>query len=131
MQLLIYAASFNPIARDLRKRIQSIGPETWTGTTFCTSLMALDKQLRKPLGPSSIGIMIPSDDDELADLIGMRHLLRDMRVILILPPGARPDMGHTLAHMLRPRFITRTDENLDEVTAVLRKMMDAACAAAL
>ena len=131
MQLLIYAASSNSIARDLRKRIQSIGLETWAGTTFCTSLAALDKQLRKPLGPSSIGIMIPSDDDELADLIGMRHLLRDMRVILILPPGARPDMGHTLAHMLRPRFITRTDENLDEVTAVLRKMMDAACAAAL
>lgn len=131
MQLLIYAAANNVVGRDLRKRIQSTGLETGFGTTFCTSLVALDRHLRKPLGKSPVGILIPSDEDELAALIGMRHLLRDMRLILILPDGQKPNIAHARAHMLRPRFITYADKRLEEVIAVLWKMRRAACAAAV
>lgn len=127
MRLLLYATPSNIVGRDLRKRIRSSWFETWTELAFCPSLAALDKQLRKPLGQSAIGILIPSDTDELAALIRMRHLLRGMRLILILPAGHQPDIVHARAHMLRPRFITDADKNLQEITAVLEKMMTAAC----
>jgi hypothetical protein len=125
MKLLIYATPANTIGRDLIERIRSTGIETGAETAYCPSLSALDKQLRKPQGLSPIGIMIPSDDDELAALIGMRHLLRDIRLILILPNCHQPTVAHTRAHMLRPRFITYADKNLEEVAAVLWKMKDA------
>jgi hypothetical protein len=126
MRLLIYATPANAVGRDLRKTIQSSGFEADTDTIYCSSLAALDKQLRKPLG-RSIGIMIPSDEDELAALIGMRHLLRGMRLILVLPASLQPNITQAQAHMLQPRFITHTDKNIEEVTAVLWKMMDAVC----
>jgi hypothetical protein len=131
MRLLVYAASSNIVARDLRKKIQSSGFKTWTETAYCPTLAALDKQLRKPLGPAAIGILIPSDTDELAALLGMRHLLRDMRLILILPAGHQPDIVHALAHMLRPRYITYADKSLEEVIAVLWKMTAVVCGVAV
>jgi hypothetical protein len=131
MQLLIYAAASNATGRDLREKIQSMGFETAVRITYCSSMLALDKHLRKPLGLSPIGIIIPSDDSELADLMGMRHLLRGMRVILILPTSHLPNIAHSRAHLLRPRFITYADVHLEEIIAVLRKMMDAVCAVAI
>jgi hypothetical protein len=125
MKLLIYACPSNSVGRGLRKKLQSTGVEAWAEAAYCNSLVALDKHLRKPLGKSPVGILIPSDDDELAALIGMRYLLHDMRLILILADSHQPNIAHTHAHMLRPRFITYADKNLEEVIAVLWKMMDA------
>jgi hypothetical protein len=131
MKLLIYAAPSSTVGRDLRKRINSTRLETGAETAYCNSMSALEKHLRKPLGISPVGILIPSDDDELAALIGMRHLLSGMRLILILPSSLQPNFAHARAHMLRPRFITSADKNLEEVTAVLWKIKDSVCAAAV
>lgn len=130
MKLLIYTAPSNTVGRDLRKGIRSTGLEARVETIYCPSLPALEKQLRKPLGISPIGILMPPDVDELAALIDMRRLLRGMRLILILPAGHPQKRALHRAHMLCPRFITQADKNLEEVTAVLWKMMDAVCAVA-
>lgn len=129
MQLMIYATPSNTVAQDLRKKIRSMGLETGTETIYCPSLSVLDKHLRKPLGLPPIGILIPSDDDELTALIGLRHLLRGMRLILILPTCRQPNIAHARAHLLCPRFVTDAEKNLEEVTAVLWKMKRAVCAA--
>ena len=126
MRLLIYAAPSDMVGLDLQKRIRSSWFEAWTETAFCPSLAALDKLLRQPLGPSPIGILIPPDTDKLGALLGMRHLLRGMRLILILPAGCPPDIVHARAHMLHPRFITYSDK-IQEITAVLWKMMETVC----
>jgi hypothetical protein len=125
MQLLIFASPFSRIGRNLQKKIQAMDPGIQS--TYCASLMALDKQLRKPNGVSPIGIFSPADESELAALIGMRHLLRDMRLILILPDNPGLDITSTSAHMLRPRFISYADSDLSDVTAVLSKMNGAEC----
>jgi hypothetical protein len=131
MKLLVYAAPAIDAARDLLDRIRSSGLHAGVETVHCPSLSSLDEQLRRPLGISPIGILIPSTESELAALIGMRHLLRDIRLILILTGSLRPDTPHARAHMLRPRFVSVADKNLDEVTAVLWKMMDTACGIAV
>ncbi len=120
MQLLIYASPLNMIGRNLEKKIKSMDVDAHS--TYCTSLKALDKYLRQPIDVSPIGILIPSDDGELAALIGMRHLLRDIRLILILSGNRNLDIADTRAHMLRPRFISYADGDLADVTAVLCKM---------
>lgn len=120
MQLLIYASPFNLTGRNLEKKIQPLNLADHI--VCCASLKALDEYLRQPIGVPTIGILIPSDDGELAALIGMRHLLRDMRLILILPQNHTLDTTNTSAHMLRPRFIGYADGDLSDVTGVLCKM---------
>ena len=123
MQLLIYASPDSAIGRDLEKRIRTLQLEI--PSTYCTSLMALAKLLRKPMELPSIGIILLSNEHELTDLIGMRHLLRDMRLIVVLPGSSQTNISHAQAHLLRPRFITYADKNLEEVTDVLWKMKTA------
>lgn len=120
MQLLIYASPLNLIGRNLQKRIKSVIVDA--NSTYCTSLEALDEFLRQPIGVSPIGILIPSDDSELAVLVGMRHLLRDIRLILVLPGKRAASAGIFNAHLLRPRFISYADGDLSDITAVLCKM---------
>ncbi len=121
MQLLIYASPLNMIGRNLLKKIKSALADTHS--TYCASLQALDEFLRRPIGVTPIGILIPSDEGELAALVGMRHLLRDMRLILVLPGNhASATVNSSIAHMLRPRFISYADGDLSDITAVLCKM---------
>ena len=120
MQILIYTTPLNLIGRNLKKNIQRLNLADHI--TCCTSLKALDKYLRQPIGVPTIGILIPSDDGELAALIGMRHLLRDMRLILILPSNHTLKTANTSAHLLRPRYISYATGNFSDVTAVLSKM---------
>jgi hypothetical protein len=131
MKLLIYTSPSNAIGQDLLKTIRASGPEAGVETIYCPSLPALEKQLRSPLGLSPIGIMMPPDEDELAALIDMRRLLGGIRLILVLPPGHQQKEAHIRAHMLCPRFITHADRNLEEVIAVLWKMMETVCGAAV
>jgi hypothetical protein len=126
MQLLIFASPSSAIGRDLQERIRSLQLEI--PQTYCKSLAALNAYLRKPMGLLSIGVLIPSDEHALTDLIGIRHLLRDMRLIVILPTSRLANRAQ--AHMLRPRFISDADGDLGDITAVICKMKDAACAPA-
>lgn len=120
MQLLIYASPLNLTGRNLQKRIKSVIADA--DSTYCSSLKALDEFLRQPIGASPIGILMPSDEGELAVLVGMRHLLRDMRLILVLPGKRTTGAGSFSAHLLRPRFISYADGDLGDITAVLCKM---------
>ena len=125
MQLLIYASSANTIGRDLKKKIRSLELEILS--TYCTSLVALKEYVRKPMGLSPICVLILSDERELTELIGMRELFRDMRLIVILPSTEQPNGAHTRAHLLRPRFISDADGDLGDVTAVICKMKESVC----
>ncbi len=121
MQLIIYASPLNVVGRNLAKKFLSLNAKIQS--TCFTSLQALDAYLRHPLGVSPICVLIPSDGGELAALIGIRHLLRDMRIILVLPPNQDPQISPASAHMLRPRFISYADGDMSDVTAVLYKML--------
>ena len=54
-------------------------------------------------------------------MLSLRKLLSDLRLILILPDRDRDTVMS--AHALRPRFLTYADGNLDDIAAVLRKML--------
>ena len=120
MQLMIYVSPFSLMGRQMKKNIESMPVNAQR--TYCASLSSLETYLRKPKGISPIGILAPSNDGELAALIGMRHLLRDMLLILILPKCSPDGIPQSHIHMLRPRYISYADGDLSDVTAVLNKM---------
>jgi hypothetical protein len=117
MQLLVYTAPFVDAGR-MKKMLD--GRDGDRCCLYFTALSALAAYLRKPLGFPSICILAPADERELTQLNGMRHLLRDMRIVLILPDGEPQTISE--AHYLRPRHVAYADGNLADVKAVVDKM---------
>ena len=120
MYLLIYASALSPVSRSLDALIRSMAMDIQTAC--CSSLEELDDFLRQPATSRPIGLLLPSNDGELAALIGVRHLFRDMRLILLLPGRQEPADRHPNPHKLHPRFIGYADGDLSTITAILSKM---------
>jgi hypothetical protein len=76
--------------------------------------------LSRHLGFQLIAILFPSNPEELNNLLEVRHLMHNTRIILVLPD----EQVRTISdgHLLRPRFITTAGGNLNDVAAVAQKM---------
>lgn len=118
MQLLIYAAADTPAGQNLLNKITF---ETDAGPLdIFDSLDALTQRLRKPISTSLLAVLLPKDDQELTALIQMRHLLRNIRIVLVLPNREGKSIADS--HILRPRYISYSDGDMADVVAVLHKM---------
>jgi hypothetical protein len=121
MQLLIYAPPFDPAGRIVLK---SIGSQNNGFETTCLYTMQdLEKHLRQPSPLPKIILLIPQNQDDLDSLIAMGHLMRDTKVVLMLPG----DDHHinAKAHQLRPRFVGYNDGDPSHLTTVICKLMEA------
>ena len=122
INVLIYAASVDMDGMDgkyLKKLLKTLAVKNQPEIYF--AIETLIERLRKPLGQNFIGILIPGDQRELSNLITIRHLFRDMRIILVLPDNEEATVSR--GHYLRPRFLTYADSNFSDVIAVMDNMM--------
>ena len=87
----------------------------------CTTLADLTRRLRQPQNNIGIALLTAKTKQDLEDLVALRELLSDIRVILILPDRDHDTISK--AHALYPRFLTYIDRDFDEVKAVLSKML--------
>jgi hypothetical protein len=87
-----------------------------------SSINDIKKRLQRPMKEKVVGIFMPSDDKDLSDLLSINHLVKDMRIILVLPN--KDEKTISIGHSLRPRFLTYADGDLSDVAAVMIKMMD-------
>jgi hypothetical protein len=90
--------------------------------TICRTVDALSRALRRPWSCAEIVILLTSGTKEILDILSVKDLLWDMKIILILPDSS-PD---TVAkgHLLRPRFMSDCQGNFQDVAAVLKRMME-------
>jgi len=72
-------------------------------------------------GPT-VAVLLADNKEDLRKLRSIRHQLSDIDFILILPDreAETTRMGYSLA----PRFLTCVEDNLDEVAAILGKMIE-------
>lgn len=123
MRFLIYASPFDVTGRDALNFIRSL--DSCCETIYIPSIDELKTHLGQPTHlPESI-VLMPKDIGELDDLISLSHLLRDTKVILMLPRGCQRISSKV--NLLRPRFVGYADEDLSYLTAVIHKMADANC----
>lgn len=118
MKLLVYASPFNRAVPTLLKSLSTLTADIHS--EHIASLESLAACLRKPMGVPSVGILMPPDRSELSALVNHRHLLRDMRIILVLPDAEAATMK--TAHLLRPRYVSYGDGDLSDVVAVTSRM---------
>jgi L-lactate utilization protein LutB len=81
----------------------------------------LSQSLRHPTEDSGVAVLLASNQEDLMNMISMRHLFQNIRIILLLPSKESEIVA--LAHQLRPRFLTDINTDLAEITAVLKKML--------
>jgi len=120
MNLLIYVAPSNGVW----ERLRSVIPTTASSMKLdiCHSLDALSHRLRSPSADFTAAILVASSYQELLDLVTFSDLLTDLRIIMILPDRNKNTIAK--AHTLRPRFLTYLENGLNDVTAVLNKMLE-------
>ena len=86
----------------------------------CRTLSDLSQSLRQPEEDLGVAVLLVSDQEDLQNIISIRHLFQTIRIILLLP-NKEPETV-VMAHQLRPRFLTGRNNDLAEVMAVLKKM---------
>lgn len=117
MRILVYAPSEGGSGKDLRKVMEERGfGEAETHDT----MEGLCVSLRQPRGDMVFAVLLAESREELDKLLSIRHLLSDIRMILILPDRESDTIAK--GHSLRPRFLTYSDANFTDIAVVLNRM---------
>jgi hypothetical protein len=118
MELLIYSTKTEGAGERLLRVTGLLLPEY--KFEICRSVNELSRRLRQPVFGPTVALLLASSKAELQDILSIRDLLGDAKIILIVP-DANPD---TLAkgHTLKPRFLTYSESDFIDVIAVLKRM---------
>jgi hypothetical protein len=119
MNVLFYGSEKDKSIKELCNVVFKSVPKS--KTEKCTTLTDLTRRLRQPQNNVGIALLTAKTKQDLEDLVALRELLADIRVILILPDRDHDTISK--AHALYPRFLTYIDRDFDEVKAVLSKML--------
>jgi hypothetical protein len=119
MKVLYYGTTNNGAGKRLQKVIESVVPIE--DTEVYRDVEELGRRLRLPTCDVSISVFLTKSKAELFDLILMKKLLLDMRILLVLPDGDNETI--TMGHTLFPRFLTYMDSDFKDVEAVLKKII--------
>ena len=105
------------------RRLQEVIAPAVAGHTVvnCGSVFELATHLRRPGTYDIIAVILAGSRSELDELLGIRHLLDNVRTILILPDGETDSVSK--GHALCPRFLTYADTDPTSVQAVLTQML--------
>lgn len=119
MKIFLYSKMGNQFGDILERLIETHLLEVEMGVY--RTIDSLSQNLRQPIEDSGIAILVASNQGDLQNILSIRHFFQNIRIILVLPSKKTEIIN--LAHQLRPRFLTDTNTDLAEITAVLKKML--------
>ena len=114
--ILFYAAEENQVVQTLEAQL------TPYSVVRCRSVENMASRLRRPGHGLNVALVVISAESEMAAINELGALLRDLRLIIVLPK--RDDAIVAWAHRMGPRFIAYADNGYAHVGAVLSKMLD-------
>lgn len=88
----------------------------------CHSLDTLTKLLCHPSFERAVVVLLARNHANLSEILTIRALLDDNRVILILPDRSEATISQ--GHKLHPRYLSYAGGDFKDVAAVLRKMIN-------
>ncbi|NTW77028.1 MAG: hypothetical protein HGB33_04485 [Syntrophaceae bacterium] len=88
---------------------------------FYRSIDDLCDRLRQPVFNPRIIILLAASRKELEDILSIRELLEDAKIILIVPDTDPATLAR--GHTLRPRFLSDRSSDFVDVAAVLGQMI--------
>lgn len=119
MNVVLYSLSEDEAGKKLQRVMEMLMPRE--NIEVCSTFNALSLRLHQPLENVRHIVLNASNKKDLLDIISLRDILWNVRVIIVLPDrdAATTSMGHTL----RPRLISYADSDFLEVFAVLSRMI--------
>jgi hypothetical protein len=119
MKLMIYASPFDKTAGKMVKHL--CRRYRGSDTVYLPSLGEVEVYLRQPSYLGRLMVLMPKDGDDLNALVTLSHLMRDHRLILVLPEDEI--RINAQSHMMRPRFVTYSDCDPSQLTLVVDRLM--------
>lgn len=120
MSLLLYVSVSEGVGKRLQKMIEEIVP--MRNLEVYRTIENLSRRFRQPVDNLPItAILLAARSEDLLGFLSIRDLLRDVRIILILPD--RDEETIAQGHTLRPRFLSYTDSDFSDIVAVLKKCL--------
>ncbi len=118
MKVICFASATSDGDR-LQRVIESAAPRERVLRSL--NIEAFRASLRHSLTDSIIVVALAATREELCQILLIRDLLSDVRIILILPDQDPWTIAN--GHALRPRFVAFVDGDLQDVAAVLTNMI--------
>ena len=100
MNLLFFTSSNNEPKKRLQRVIEATIQEE--NIEIHRTIESLSRRLRQLPNKPSIAILLVTSQEELFDILNIRKLFRDIRIVLILPD--REESTVAKGHRLYPRF---------------------------
>jgi hypothetical protein len=119
MNLALYSGESSDSLRRLEAVIEHIGSHH--EVRVFRNMAELRRELHRPGKDIRLIILNAANRRDLEDLLLLKEMLHDIRVVLILPDLEETTLS--LAHKLHPRFLAGADSNRDELGAILNNMI--------
>ena len=121
MKGLLYLPEVGPVADQVKESVEAGIPEEKLEVYH--SIDRLYQRFREPLDDLGVAVLMAANHEELKNISSIQHLLRGLRIILVIPDQKEETVA--LAHQLRPRFLTYINGDLSTITAVVARMFKA------
>jgi len=119
MNILLYEAVDEGNNKQFHRMIEDLNLEC--GLEIYRTIESLSQRLRQPEKNLTVAVLFAISNRELLDIISIKELLFNVRIILVLPD--REEDTITKGHSLHPRFLTYIDGDFGDIAAVLSKML--------
>jgi hypothetical protein len=119
MSLLVYDNSFDNVSKRLEIVITAAIPAGQI--EMFRDMCSFIHRLRLPGRMHNVAVLFAATRKEFDDILSIRDLLRDLRIIIVLPDSDPNTICN--AHSLRPRFLTFVSHDFEDLGAVLMKML--------
>ena len=119
MPLLVYSTKTNDAEERLLRVIELLLPEK--KLKFYRSIDDLSARLRQPVFNPRIIILLAASRKELENILSIRELLEDAKIILIVPDTDPATLAR--GHTLRPIFLSYCNSDFVDVAAVVGQMI--------
>lgn len=122
MTILVYTSQQNRAREEIRTSITRALKDQ-RQLAIVDSVLKLRERLLQPCLEERPNIVLLHfvHQSELEAILGLQNLLRNMKLIIVLPEQSREIV--TKAHKLHPRYLTFIHSDYSAVTDVLRKML--------
>ena len=117
--VILFSTSQRKSGERLQRIVEAVVSEK--NVKIYRTIDALSGGLRQPRNDVSVALLLASSRMDLHELVSLRDLLWDIKIILILPDSDPETIAK--GHILRPRFLSDCDSNFQDVAAVLSRMI--------
>jgi hypothetical protein len=119
MSVLLYAPVSRLIKDKFQNEIEKFVPAE--EIEIYRTKEELSNRLRLPEKDITVAVLIATNKKDFRGILSLRELLRDLRIILLLPNREKDTIAE--GHSLRPRFLGYADSDLMFIVPVLKKML--------